>query len=746
MGKQSRDKWQKRNEAENGGVAVLTPRFGLEKACLFVIRWGIYLCLFAPLIVNTKFFFPFVAPKTIFFQILIEVIFAAYLFLLIKDRSYRPKINHLTLALILFLAVFILASFTGINLQRSFWSTNERMTGIFTMLHLFVFFIILGSVLRERKDWEKVLGVSVAVGVMLGLYVLMGNQLSTRGGGTIGNTSFMAAYLLFDIFFAIILFLTGRGGWQVFSGLSLAVMLPVLFTSSARGAIGSFFGGLFLLVLGFWAFSREKVWRRTALGVILVLLVAVAILAIFQPPFIKTAAGAFLSEMSSRLAVWETGWKGFLEKPILGWGPENFTVVFSSHFNPCMFSSCGGEVWFDRVHNIVLDTLVTSGLIGLLSYLAIFGVAIFGLLKLIPKITERRYVFFPLGLSVLLVVYFFQNLFVFDMISTYLVFFLTLAFIGFLTQPRAAEEKEAKTRRVNLVVGLLIIVAAIFLLWQGNVKPLAANYYLIKTLATPDLEESVDFFQKSLNSWMEKYEPREYFSQRMAKAAFQSVKEEDREVFGEALDLAEAEMVKSVEENPLDFRPHLFLGQLYTQSYRFSGDPEKAAEAENVLAKAIQLSPTNQQGYWNMAELKLAEGRIDETISYFKGAVDLDQAVGYSHWYLAMAYKIAGENQLAKEELILAEQSGYDWHKNIETLKETIRVYDGLGDDASLLPLYLEAIELSPNDASLWASLAAVYANLGQITKAKETAQKVIQIDPTFTSQVEKFLNEIPQQ
>jgi tetratricopeptide (TPR) repeat protein len=232
----------------------------------------------------------------------------------------------------------------------------------------------------------------------------------------------------------------------------------------------------------------------------------------------------------------------------------------------------------------------------------------------------------------------------------------------------------------------------------------------------------------------------------MAKAAFQSVKEEDREVFGEALDLAEAEMVKSVEENPLDFRPHLFLGQLYTQSYRFSGDPEKAAEAENVLAKAIQLSPTNQQGYWNMAELKLAEGRIDETISYFKGAVDLDQAVGYSHWYLAMAYKIAGENQLAKEELILAEQSGYDWHKNIETLKETIRVYDGLGDDASLLPLYLEAIELSPHDATLWASLAAVYANLGQITKAKETAQKVIHIDPTFTSQVEKFLNEIPQQ
>src|SRR3989344_9588233 len=101
------------------------------------------------------------------------------------------------------------------------------------MQHLFAFFIILSSAFKKRDDWEKFFGVSVIVGVLLSLYILKGSEVSTRGGGTIGNTSFMAAYLLFDIFFALILFLTNflkKKGWplfwQIFSGSSLLVMLP----------------------------------------------------------------------------------------------------------------------------------------------------------------------------------------------------------------------------------------------------------------------------------------------------------------------------------------------------------------------------------------------------------------------------------------------------------------------------------------------------------------------------------------
>ncbi len=747
MGKQSREKRERRAEDQTKEERKFEVRSSYEKACLFVITWGTYLALFTPLIVHKAFFFPFVVPKTIFFRILVEIILAAYLFLVIANNRYRPRINSLTIALTLFLVVFILASFAGVNLERSFWSTNERMTGIWTMLHLFAFFIVLGSTFKRREDWEKILGVSIIVGVLLSLYILLsGDNLSSRGGGTIGNTSFMAAYLLFDIFFALGLFLSKRGGWQIFSGVSLLVMLPVLLTSTGRGAIVSFFLGLGLLLLGYLIFSQRKTLKRLAWGIVLVLMVFGIFSAVFQPAFVKNNVANTLVDMKSRLVVWEKGWQGFLERPILGWGPENFNNVFLKYFNSCMFlPECGSEIWFDRTHNIVFDTLVTTGLVGFLSYLAVFGVAIFGLLKTLPKVAERKNIFLPLAMAVLLTVYFFQNLLVFDMINTYLVFFLSLAFISFLIHPVKSDDVGAKQfNRVNPVLALIIIVVSVIILWVGNIQPALANRYLIKSLQSQYVEQSTDYFQKSLRSAMDKYEPREQFIQKIIKSVNQGVPEEIKESLQEAFELAETEMEKSIKQNYLDFRPHLFLGELYNSSYRLSGNTEKLEKAEEVLQKAIQLSPTNQQGYWYLADTRLIQGRTEEAISLLRQAVDLEPRLGIAHWYLAMTYKATGQYGLAKEEIIKAEGPDYNWQGNLTELKKVIEIYLALGDDAGLIPLFQKATTLDPTDTQLWASLAASYANLGQFAEAREAAEKVAEINPDLTPQIEEFLRNLP--
>jgi len=409
---------------------------------------------------------------------------------------------------------------------------------------------------------------------------------------------------------------------------------------------------------------------------------------------------------------------------------------------------CGNEIWFDRVHNIVLDTLVTTGILGLLSYLAIFAVAIYGLLKLAPQITERKNIFFPLGLIVILLSYFFQNLLVFDMINTYLVFFLTLGFINFLiqNQKQPAEERSAVVRPLNPAFASMILIAMVFVLWSCNIQPLLANRNIIKTINSQDVGSASLSFGKSLNSWMEKYETREYFSQKMTKPVSDSLGEQEKEAFLAAFNLAESEMEKSIKENPLDFRPHLFLGELYLQSYRFSNDQEKIIRGDQILEEAIQLSPTNQQGYWNLAEVKLAQGNIGETISLLQKAVELEPRLGHSHWYLAMAYQIAGQNQLAEEEVVKAKEGGYTWWDNIEEIKRAIEIYSALGDDEGSLPLYLKAVELEPENAQLWAELAATYANLGQFVKAGEAAQKVIELDPQQASKVQSFLKDLPKQ
>ena len=718
---------------------------GLEKTCLSIIRWGTYLILFTPLIISRNFFFPFVSLKTIYFRILIEIISAAYLLLVISFPQYRPKINFLTIALSLFFLILVLTSITGVNFERSFWSTYERMTGLFTMFHLLTFFIILISVFKERSDWEKILTVSILVGVLLSLYVLLiPQQMSTRGGGTIGNTSFMAAYLLFDIFFAITLFLAKKdSGWRIFSGAALAIMIPVLLTSTARGAIVSFSGGLVLFLLGYLMFSEKKNFKKIGIFLTIFLIILVIVLGILQPSFLKKAIKSTLKDMEPRFVVWEKGWKGFLERPIFGWGPENFIIVFNKSFNPCMFlGECGGEIWFDRVHNIVLDTLVMTGIFGLLSYLLIFAVSIFGLLRTCIK--NKEDLFLPLGMAVLLVVYFFQNLLVFDMISSYMIFFLSLGFIGFLIGKKETPFFQTNSKPLNSSLGGLVLVLIIFLIYFGNIQPAQSAINTVKMILPQyNLETATGFFKIALNTFMEKYEIREQFAQRVYIAGFEQ--KENPEVLKSAFELAEKQMEQSIKENPLDFRPRLFFGKLYFSDYYSSKDITKLDLAEKMLEKAVELGPTNQQGYWHLAEVKLAEGKTEEGLNLFQKAIDLEPRYATSHWYLAMAYKNVGLYQKALEKIKEAEDLGYNFKENLDDLKRVIEIYQALKDDQNLVLLYQEALKLQPNDAQLWANLAASYANLGMFEEAKTAAKKVMEIDPSQSSRVEEFLKSLPE-
>ncbi|MCP6718254.1 MAG: O-antigen ligase family protein [Patescibacteria group bacterium] len=658
----------------------------LKKICLFIIKTGAYLALFAPVIVYRYSFFPFVTPKTIYFRILVEIMLAAYLILILLFPRYRPKPNIILTAILTFIFVLIVTSVLGINFERSFWSTYERMTGIFTFLHLLAFFVILTSTFKKREDWEKILAVSVLVGIILCIGVLTNSQLSSRGGGAIGNTSFLAAYLLFDIFFALVLFLTKKSSFlRIFSGISLLFLIPTLLISTARGAIISFWFGLFLILLGYLLFSKKKKLQKIGTGLILCLVILAIAALVIQPSFLKDRVGNVLKDMKPRFVVWEKGWKGFLEKPIFGWGPENFNVVFTKFFNPCVFlSECGGEIWFDRVHNIVLDTLVNSGVIGLLSHLLIFAVSIFALFKICLKKEENM---MPcLIMAALLIIYFAQNLLVFDMISSYTVFFLSLGFVSFLINEEkysfsdSAEEpsnfiKEGLGR--NIVFGLIISLTTL-LLYFGNIQPFSSAVSVVEiVIASDNPEEMTVAYKKSLNTLMEKYEIREQFALKIYQSTFNS--QNDKEAVKLAFDIGEEQMEESIRKNSLDFRPYLFLGRLYFTDYRFSLDKEKLDSAERVFEKAIELSPTNQQGYWHLAEVKLAQGESQATFDLFKKAIELEPRMARSHWYLATVYYITGQYEQALEKVKDAEAAGYNWRNNAEDVKKVTEIYKALG-------------------------------------------------------------------
>lgn len=187
----------------------------LSKILFHVITVGIFFVLFAPLLIHNQFFFPFIGPRNIFFRIAVEMIFFAWLILIQINPSFKPNWKHwdkLVWLVIAFFIINVISTIFGIGQYRSFWSNYERMGGLFHFGHLLAFFLVLISVFKRKKDWHNFLAFSIFISTLMSLlafaqWLQVPFLLSSSGGarltGTAGNPTFLAAYLIFNLFFVL---------------------------------------------------------------------------------------------------------------------------------------------------------------------------------------------------------------------------------------------------------------------------------------------------------------------------------------------------------------------------------------------------------------------------------------------------------------------------------------------------------------------------------------------------------------
>jgi hypothetical protein len=68
--------------------------------------------LILPLLVLGEYFFPYIVPRNLFFRVWIEILLLLYAGLLVINKSYRPAKSRVVGAVLLYLAVMVLSSFT----------------------------------------------------------------------------------------------------------------------------------------------------------------------------------------------------------------------------------------------------------------------------------------------------------------------------------------------------------------------------------------------------------------------------------------------------------------------------------------------------------------------------------------------------------------------------------------------------------------------------------------------------------
>jgi len=621
----------------------------------WAVKGLIFVIPFLSLWISRSMFFPYITGRNFAFRILIEIALALWLGLMLLDKSYRPKSSWILWAVIIFTFVIGITNSLGVDPFHSFWSRLERMEGYLMILHLAAYFLILTSVFRTKKDWFTFFNLFVIVGVLVGGYGILqvlGLKEAIQGGGvridgTIGNPTYLAAYLTLVSALALILLFNAKRHWlKYIYGAAIVFSLFVMFFTASRGAALAWLISVPLFLLLYLIFfkgenSKEKIFKRiVAVLLALIIITPISLWLLRGTTFVQnsnvlsrlTSVSLQEKTIRARFMIWNMSWQAFKERPLTGWGQGNFIQAFSKYFDPRLFDQ---EPWFDRPHNIVFEWLINGGIFGLLSYAALFGTLYLGIGRLLrQKIINKKE---GLVLIVVPIAYFVQNFFVFDNFNTYVLFFGLLAYVDSLrnipilsrTHDKVGANQYESTNK-NTSLSLMVLTGALIvmlpIIYFINIKPAQQARGIIRSLiATSDqtnvVERTLDEFKKTLA--YNTFANGETLEQ-LARTANLLVGQEHipNEAKIPFVQFSIEELEKYLERFPKAIRIHLMLGSLYQNAAGFN--QEFIFKSREHIQAALALSPTKQQIIFLLANNYLFTGEIDKALELLQRAVELE--------------------------------------------------------------------------------------------------------------------------
>jgi O-antigen ligase len=364
----------------------------LAKFCTSFIEWSILAAAaLAPLIFSFSTVDNFSLPKIVFFRALVLFLVLAWIVKSIEEKKITFARPPLAAVVLIFLTVNVLAAVFGINPKVSFWGAYSKFQGLFTLLHLAVFFLILLSFIKNKKQLERLVLVLIFSSVPISVHAIFQHfgidfmtslsHTDIRAFSTLGSALHLGAYLIMIMPLTLAWTFSREKVWQklMFGAFFVLQCFALLFTYTRSAWLGIVFGLIFFFPA--WA-VKQKSLRNTAAvsaGILFLILFCVSLFSranILHLPkgneFLERAASIFDLKSESnaqRLVVWQKSAEIIKARPILGYGPENFYYAFFKNYPPELTKL--PEPNFDRAHNQVLDLGVTTGVLGIISFVGI---------------------------------------------------------------------------------------------------------------------------------------------------------------------------------------------------------------------------------------------------------------------------------------------------------------------------------------------------------------------------------------
>jgi O-antigen ligase/tetratricopeptide (TPR) repeat protein len=736
--------------------------------------------LAVPLVVGTDFFFPYVAPRNLFFRVVIEVGATALALALCSGRKTLDlHAEPIFWSLMAFLGAITLSGLLSPAPTHSFFGDFERMGGVWAWLHLVVFFLLLRT-LRDQ-DWTLVLNTSIVVSLAVSIYAIaqhfgLGDHPDAASTSTIGNSGLLASYLLINIALAGYLASTSARYRVYFLVVAGVNFLALVYSQNRSSVVGLVLGAAVAsVILASLTGGARRRWTTFALASALVVAVAGVSAGIREfpaGPFARNAP-TVLQRLAmtnpaggdeSRTMQWRAAIEGFKDRPLLGYGMENHNLVWSAHFDPRIYG-IATEI-FDRTHNQFLETLATTGLIGTVAFLGIWvaiGVTLVGAYRA-GRLSASALAILA-GLQVAYATYLF--FWFFDLNSTML-WILVAALISsrravgsVVLEMNTDDVPGMKPQPALALASIVVLVAALY----GEAwTPLRAN----RALAAIDSQsgsvaESFTNLEMLSNSgarqtahtpivvaqFLGSLRPR---LQDMARDSGQ------RRMLDRAFTESFATFAREIHRDTLNDRLYTHEGGLLVEAAHFYQSPSYERLAIDAFHKAIELSPHRIDQRIALASLYIGNRDYERALVVLTDAVKTDPFVGEARYRLAAAYLGAGRGDSALAMLQTSLRLGYvGAPETYLAVGKRLEFSGRSGVAANLYSDYLEAkyteavwdrsetIErpVPTADIAVAAHLPLLYMRARESELAIKSAAALSAFDPSRTTIVDRFVSDV---
>ncbi|MFA6393452.1 MAG: O-antigen ligase family protein [Patescibacteria group bacterium] len=721
-----------------------------------IIKFGLAGSLILPLVFISWTMYPSHFGKTVFFQILIALLgFLAVTLVAVKKEQFFV-FRKIDWAVIIFFLVLLVTSFFGNNFNRSFWSDQSRIQGVFTLAHFIIFYFLLRQFVSTRNDWKKFLGLALAVALLSSLvawfgfsipgikdYILEGVRLS----GLIGNPIFLANYLILPVFIGIYYFLRFKdSAWRWLGALSGLASLITIFGTRTRGVfIGIMAGAVLAITLYFIFLAGKKLKIGLIAGAGLAIIIWSSGLIFpavrnFLPASISFIYSISLNDTTAqtRIMAWEIALKGLKDSPIIGHGLESYQAIYDKYYNPKFLAYSFQETVWDQPHNFVLEVANSAGIIGVISYLVFLGFIFFGLYGKIKEEENKSdragliFIFAGIGAYVVAL------LFSFETSNSLQLWFLVLALATFVIESDRREERLVKDRYLNL----LFIASFIFFLVSAfmGFRMLKASYYTSLARDAKAIQSNFIWEKYALKA-METPVPFRWdvaINLTMDLANFDAWGKLDRETLDPVAYKMEEELLANDKKYPETYLYKFWLGQLYSFMGEYL-DNAYYKKAEEVLLSAKSINQDRQQIPLLLGKLYFLTGELEKSEAVLGELAFKNPDYPEPHWYYGLALMLNKKRSEGILELEKGSGFAFSMPANIRYL---IDIYAGEKNYEKIIPLYENLIAREPQNAQNYASLAATYMVLGDKFMAKEYIGKAVELNPALREEAINFLKE----